>query len=215
MSIRPLLSSLVGEKAAPVRPPVSSFRHRKHAPYPDTGPESRGWMDAMALEQPPTISLGFHASVRRHQRRIGTTFECAGEPLHSSFPRKRESRGVVYGLQMTRKHLHQSAPRFSCLGAPAPAGMSDRNESMSRTPILDRFRHGLTTPGTAAPRAPPLARSATPAKACPVPRYGAGIQGVGVGHRKTHPTRPASSLETQELPCTTIVRLGPWSPPAY
>ncbi len=61
---------------------------------------------------------------------------------------------------------------------------------MSRTPILDKFRHGLTTPGTAAPRAPPLARSATPAKACPVSRYGAGIQGVGGGTPQNTPYPP-------------------------
>ena len=39
---------------------------------------------------------------------------------------------------MTRTRLLQSAPRFSYLGVPAAAGMSDCYESMSRTPIRDR-----------------------------------------------------------------------------
>ena len=35
-------------------------------------------------------------------------------------------------------------------GVPAPAGMSDWNESMSRTPIRDHFRHQPATPTTVA-----------------------------------------------------------------
>ena len=61
---------------------------------------------------------------------------------------------------------------------------------MPRIPILDKFRHGLATPETAVPKPPPLARSATPAKACPVPRYGAGIQGVGGGTPQSTPDPP-------------------------
>ena len=45
--------------------------------------------------------------------------------------------GVVYGLQMTRKHLHQSAPRFSYLRVPATAGMSDWYEN-SQLPSIPR-----------------------------------------------------------------------------
>ena len=102
-------------------------------------------------------------------------------PLNSSFPRRRESRGGVWG-QMTRTQLLQSAPRFSYLGVPAPAGISDCYESMSQTPIRDRpfqqplighSRHPLVTPAP---------RFVIPANACPVPRYGAGIQrGRGEG----------------------------------
>ena len=40
--------------------------------------------------------------------------------------------------------------RFSYLGVPAPAGMSDWYESMSRTPIRDGFRHRPATPTTVA-----------------------------------------------------------------
>ena len=40
--------------------------------------------------------------------------------------------------------------RFSYLGVPAPAGMSDWYESMSRTPIRDEFRHRPATPTTIA-----------------------------------------------------------------
>ena len=116
------------------RPPLRQSGDRKLAPYPDTGPESRG--------------EGWHPKTSNDQA------------------------------------------SFSYPGAPAPAGMSDWHESMSRTPILDRFRHGLTTPETAAPKPPPLARSATPAKACPVPRYGAEIQWVGGGTPQNTPYPP-------------------------
>ena len=63
--------------------------------------------------------------------------------------------GEAYGWQMTRTQLLQSAPRFSYLGVPAPAGISDCYESMSQTPIRDRpfqqplighSRHPLVTP---------------------------------------------------------------------
>ena len=58
-------------------------------------------------------------------------------PLESSFPRESMPRtpirggnpGVVYRLQMTRKHLHQSAPHFSYLGVPAAAGVDDWYEN--------------------------------------------------------------------------------------
>ena len=43
-----------------------------------------------------------------------------------------------------------NAPDFSYLGVPAPAGMSDWYESMSRTPIRDGFRHRPATPTTVA-----------------------------------------------------------------
>ena len=38
---------------------------------------------------------------------------------------------------ITPNHSHQPAPQFSYLGVPAPAGMGDWYESMSRTPIRD------------------------------------------------------------------------------
>ena len=73
----------------------------------------------------------------------------------SESPRTRHSResgnpGVGYGLQMSRKHLHQSTPRFSYLGVPAAADISDWCESMSRTPTRDEFRHRPATPTTVA-----------------------------------------------------------------
>ena len=40
---------------------------------------------------------------------------------------------------MTRKQLHLSTPRFSHLGVPTPAGMSDCYESMSLTQIRDEW----------------------------------------------------------------------------
>ncbi len=66
---------------------------------------------------------------------------------------------------------------FSYLGVPAPAGMSDCYESMSRTPIRDRplrqplIRHSRHPFVNSAPHS-----SFQRSKACPVPRYGAGIQ---------------------------------------
>ena len=58
-------------------------------------------------------------------------------PPNSSFPRRRESRGEVRVVAMTLELSHQPAPQFSYLGVPAPAGMGDWYESMSRTPIRD------------------------------------------------------------------------------
>ena len=55
--------------------------------------------------------------------------------------------------------------QFSYLRVPAPAGMSDCHESMSRTTIRDRL---------------PTRRSGG-RKPAPVPRYGAGIQGRSLG----------------------------------
>ena len=82
---------------------------------------------------------------------------------------------------MTRKQLHLSHLDFHTLVCRPPAGMSDCYESMSRTPIRDRplqqplighSRHPLVIP----------APHVIPAKAYPVPGYGAGIQrGWGEG----------------------------------
>ncbi len=65
---------------------------------------------------------------------IGTKMMLRGFP--SSFRRKPESRGGRGGRGGTN-HSHQPAPQFSYLGVPAPAGMGDRYEGMSRTPIRD------------------------------------------------------------------------------
>ncbi len=43
---------------------------------------------------------------------------------------------------MTRKQLRLSTPRFTYLGVPAPAGMSDCYESISRPPIRDKRSKG-------------------------------------------------------------------------
>ena len=89
-----------------------SFRHsidRKHAPYPDSGLESRGGVgcgnDTRTL--PPTNASNFHTLVCRHQPAwaIGTKmmwrgFDSASESHQSpvpSFRRKPESRGVGRG----------------------------------------------------------------------------------------------------------------------
>ena len=75
---------------------------------------------------------------------------------------------------------------FSYLAVPPAAGMNDCYESMSRTTIRDRL--------------PPLISSFQRSKACPVPRYGAGIQkGRGVrppDDRKNRPGTPFSSSST-------------------
>ena len=55
---------------------------------------------------------------------------------------------------MTLKHVHQPAPQLSYLRVPAPAGMSDWYESLSRTPIRDGFRHRPAIPTTIALAAP-------------------------------------------------------------
>ncbi len=57
-------------------------------------------------------------------------------PPNSSFSRKRESRGE--GWHQPHPNTSNDQVSFSYLGVPAPAGMSDCYESMSRTPIRDR-----------------------------------------------------------------------------
>ncbi len=58
---------------------------------------------------------------------------------------------------------------FSYLGVPAPAGMSDSYESMSRTPIRDRLRYRLATPISGVRRSPPSTATVTPAIERPAP----------------------------------------------
>ena len=115
-------------------------------------------------------------------------------PMNPSIPRSRHSGpsirhsreggnpGEAYGWQMTRTRLLQSAPRFSYLGVPAAAGMSDCYESMSRTPIRDRPLQQPLIGHSRHPLVIPAPQFVIPAKACPVPGYGAGIQrGWGEG----------------------------------
>ena len=56
-------------------------------------------------------------------------------PPNSSFSRKRESRGE--GWHQPHPNTSNDQVSFSYLGVPAPAGMSDWYESMSRTPMRD------------------------------------------------------------------------------
>ena len=91
-------------------------------------------------------------------------------------PPMRWRRGVakIRRCQFAVPHHNSS---LSNLGVPAPAGMSDCYESMSRTPIRDRplrqplIRHSRHPFVNSAPHS-----SFQRSKACPVPRYGAGIQ---------------------------------------
>ena len=57
-------------------------------------------------------------------------------PPNSSFSRKRESRGE--GWRQPHPNTSNDQVSFSYLGVPAPAGISDCYESMSRTPIRGR-----------------------------------------------------------------------------
>ena len=142
----------------------SSFRRK---------PESRGWQ---GWHQPhPNTSndqvsfsyLGVPAPAGMSDWYENAPTRLSSAPLNPSIPRSRHSGpsirhsreggnpGEAYGWQMTRTQLLQSAPRFSYLGVPAPAGISDCYESMSQTPIRDRpfqqplighSRHPLVTP---------------------------------------------------------------------
>ena len=60
----------------------------------------------------------------------------ANPALHSSFRRRPESRGE--GWHQPHPNTSNDQVSFSYLGVPAPAGMGDCYESMSRTPIRDR-----------------------------------------------------------------------------
>ena len=94
-------------------------------------------------------------------------------PMVDGGMRKCRARGLV--PRWGRGGAWQNPPRqfavpnhnsgFSYLGVPAATGMGDWYESMSRTPIRDRL--------------PPSISSFQRSKACPVPRYGAGIQKGG------------------------------------
>ena len=108
-----------------------SIRHSGESRNPE------GWGEGIvALGLVP--SLGRTARSRTLHRPASHHFHPLMRPSQGHGD-SRESRnpGVVYRLQMTRKHLHQSTPRFSYLGAPAATGMGDWYKSMSRTPIRD------------------------------------------------------------------------------
>ena len=103
-------------------------------------------------------------------------------------------RGGVGCGNDTRTLPPTNAPN-SYLRVPAPAGMRDCYESMSRTPIRDRplqqplighSRHPFVNP---APHS-----SFRQSKACPVPRYGTGIQKGGREATSSPPGRGLTSL---------------------
>ena len=133
-----------------------------------------------------------YTPVRRYLYANGPCLQNRPPIRHSGGGRNPEGRGlgnVVRGLvprwggggawQNPRSQFavpsHNSS--FSYLGVWAPAGMSDCYESMSRTPIRDRplrqplIRHSRHPFVNSAPHS-----SFQRSKACPVPRYGAGIQ---------------------------------------
>ncbi len=78
-------------------------------------------------------------------------------PLDSSFRRSKAGPVPRYGAGIQRgwteakelENYPNQLTRFSYLGVPAASGLGDYFEGMSRTPILDRLRHGHATPMTA------------------------------------------------------------------
>ncbi len=87
---------------------------------------------------------------------------------------------------------------FSHLGVPDPAGTSNCYESMSRTPIRDRPLRQPLIRHSRHPFVNPAPHSSFRRRACPVPRYGAGIQEGWGGVRlpdggKNRPIAPLSS----------------------
>ena len=70
---------------------------------------------------------------------------------------------------------------FSYLGLPAPAGISDCDESVSRTTIRDRPLRQPLIRHSRHPFVNPAPHSSFRRRACPVPRCGPGIQGWGEG----------------------------------
>ena len=152
---------LVSPRRRPLEsPPTRHSRDQEHAPYPDTGRESRGGVgcgnDTRTL--PPTgasIFITWCAGASRHDRFVRkhvpdsdpgcayAAFERAVEPLHSaissfrppnsSFPRRRESRGEVRVVAMTLELSHQPMhPIF----VPWCAGTS-RHERLVRRHVPD------------------------------------------------------------------------------
>ena len=110
-----------------------------------------GWGHRRHLTLPSTNAPNFHALVCRHQPAwaIGAKMMLRGlDPEcpapNSSFRRRPESRGE--GWHQPHPNTFDYQVSLSYLGVPAPAGMSDWYERMSRTPIRDEFRHRPATP---------------------------------------------------------------------
>ena len=165
----------------------SSFR-----PFIRHSGESRnpeGWGEGIvALGLVP--SLGRTARSRTLHRPASHHFHPLMRPSQGHGD-SRESRnpGVVYRLQMTRKHLHQSTPRFSYLGAPAaPAWAIGTKACPGLRSGMDGSRHDRWNPLALVIPAPQFV---IPAKA--------GIQrgGVGCGNdTRTLPPTNATNFHT-------------------
>ena len=156
--------------------------HRRHLTLPSTNAPhfhtlvcrcQPAWATAMKTDD-TRHSQHHNPHQTRHWYENAPT-RLSSAPLNPSIPRSRHSGpsirhsreggnpGEAYGWQMTRTQLLQSAPRFSYLGVPAPAGISDCYENMSRTTIRDRLptRHSgeSRSPGVGNPVAPELLSS--------------------------------------------------------
>ena len=94
---------------------------------------------------------------------------------------------------MTRNRRDRSATRFSYLRVPAPAGMNDCYDSMSRTPIRDR-----RSPPT--PSGFPLALDGRGLEPAPYPDTGPESRGVA-GVKKRHPSVSNSQPHLHTLMC--------------
>ncbi len=113
-----------------------------------------------------------------------------------------QGRGGVHG-----RHLNPSinqCTRFSCLGVPAPAGMSDWYENDATQP---QKRLNATAPALVSPAPQSSFRRS---KACPVPRYGAGIQRVGRGGTNDRRTLPATRPRFSYLRVPAPAGMSDW-----
>ena len=85
--------------------------------------------------------------------------------------------------------LPAPSPLLLYLGVPAPAGMSDWYESMSRTTIRDEFRHRPATPTTVARTTTAQSRKRNVARGL-VPRLGRAASPPALHHSAPSPFHP-------------------------
>ena len=135
-----------------------------------------------------TVLRGFDSASESHQSPV------------PSFRRKPESRGE--GWHQPRPNTSNDQVSFSYLGVPAPAGMDDWYESMSRTPIRD-----APTRLSSAPLNPSIPRSRHSGLSTRHSREGGNPEGKGgTNHTQTLPTTGARfhTLVCRHQPAWTI-----------
>ncbi len=173
--------------SAPLNPSIPRSRHSREGGNPG---EAYGWQmtRTQLLQSAPRFSyLGVPAPAGMSDWYENAPTRLSSAPLNPSIPRSRHSReggnpGEAYGWQMTRTQLLQSAPRFSYLGVPAPAGMDDW------------YENEWFPPPNSSSRRKPESRGDCNAGACPQP--GSHGHPAGESRHPLHHPRPHFVMPT-------------------